>query len=115
LSRYAIHPPHHAAQAGIQISPMQYTVYIMANKRNGTLYIGVTNDLVRRVWEHKHDLFEGFTKRYQCHMLVWYESTTYHIAAIQKEKEMKKWHRAWKLRLIEQTNPEWRDLSAETI
>jgi putative endonuclease len=85
----------------------------MASRRNGTLYIGVTNDLVRRVCEHKSDSFEGFTSKYQCHTLVWYESTPYRLAAIQKEKEMKKWHRTWKLRLIERTNPEWCDLYAQ--
>jgi putative endonuclease len=82
----------------------------MASRRNGTLYVGVTRDLIRRVWDHKSDSFEGFTKRYGVHMLVWYESTPYLMAAIQKEKQLKLWHRPWKLRLIEKTNPEWKAL-----
>jgi putative endonuclease len=94
---------------------MQFYVYIMASKRNGTLYVGVTRDLVRRVWEHKTDAFDGFTKRYGVHMLVWYESTSFLHAAIQKEKELKRWHRTWKLNLIEKTNPEWKDLFKEII
>lgn len=92
-----------------------FWVYILASRRNGTLYVGVTRDLVNRVWQHKNDVIEGFTKRYGVHTLVWYESTSYLMAAVQKEKQVKKWNRAWKLRLIEQTNPEWKDLFAELI
>ncbi len=88
----------------------QYYVYILANKRNGTLYIGVTNDTVRRVYEHKNDLVEGFTKRYGVHCLVWFEVHNDINEAILREKRIKKWQRAWKLRLIEETNPEWKDL-----
>lgn len=94
---------------------MSYYVYLLASRRNGTLYAGVTNDLVRRVWEHKNDAVEGFTKRYQVHHLAWFEQTDDVAAAIVREKQIKKWHREWKLRLIEETNPEWKDLSEELI
>ncbi|MEM9765692.1 MAG: GIY-YIG nuclease family protein [Pseudomonadota bacterium] len=88
-------------------------VYIMANRRNGTLYIGVTNDLVRRVYEHRTNAAPGFTCRYGVHFLVWFESAQCPRAAIQREKTLKKWRRSWKLSLIEKTNPEWRDLWPE--
>ena len=92
-----------------------YYVYILTSKRNGTLYIGVTNDLVRRVYEHKHDLVKGFTKRYGVHMLVYYEKTESAEAAIQREKRLKFWKRKWKIRLIEEKNPEWNDLYDEIL
>ncbi len=85
-------------------------VYIMASKRNGTLYIGVTSDLARRVHEHKEGLIKGFTKRYGCKLLVWYEEHEDISDAIQREKSLKRWYRKWKLDLIEQMNPEWEDL-----
>ena len=85
-------------------------VYLMASKRNGTLYVGVTSDLVQRVWQHKTDFFEGFTKRYRVHTLVWYEACGSMETAIAREKAIKEWKRAWKIRLIEETNPGWRDL-----
>jgi putative endonuclease len=85
-------------------------VYIMASERIGTLYIGVTTDLIRRVYEHKTDAVSGFTSRYQVHDLVWYEHTPEILSAIQREKQLKNWQRAWKIRLIEQTNPHWHDL-----
>ncbi len=88
----------------------QPAVYILASKRNGTLYIGVTSDLVGRVWQHKNDITEGFTKRYGVHRLVYYETTDDIAAAISREKQLKKWRRAWKLQLIEKTNPNWDDL-----
>ena len=88
----------------------QYHVYVMASKRNGTLYIGVTSDLVRRVYQHKHDLVEGFTKKYQVHDLVYYETTSDVNAAITREKQLKKWERASKIRLIEESNPRWEGL-----
>ena len=87
-----------------------YYVYILANKRNGTLYIGVTNDLIRRVYEHKNNLVEGFTKRYFVHRLVYYEETGDINGAIKREKQLKKWNRKWKLELIEKKNPNWKDL-----
>ncbi len=92
-----------------------YYVYILTNKRNGTLYIGVTNDLVRRVHEHKEGMVDGFTKRYGTKMLVYYEATESVMAAIAREKQLKKWNRMWKLRLIEEFNPEWKDLYGEII
>lgn len=85
-------------------------VYILASKRNGTLYIGVTSDLTRRTWEHKSGVVDGFTKKYGVHHLVYAEFHTTMPDAILREKQLKKWRRAWKLRLIEQGNPEWRDL-----
>jgi putative endonuclease len=91
----------------------QPSVYILASKRNGTLYTGVTSDLVKRVWEHKSDLVQGFTRRYGVHMLVYFEMHDTMIAAIQREKQIKKWNRSWKLELIEKVNPQWRDLFHE--
>ena len=88
----------------------QPCVYIMASKRNGTLYTGVTGNLIKRVWEHKNNLVEGFTKRYSVHKLVYFEQHEDMISAITREKRIKKWNRAWKIRLIEQQNPEWNDL-----
>ena len=85
-------------------------VYILASERNGTLYTGVTKDLIRRVHEHKTDAVPGFTSRHHVHDLVWYEQTDCMLAAIQREKQIKNWRRAWKLDLIEQTNPYWHDL-----
>ena len=93
----------------------QPCVYILANKRNGTLYIGVTSDVVKRGWEHRNGLIEGFTKKYGVHRLVYYETHADMLAAITREKQIKKWNRAWKLRLIEQDNPEWRDLWPEIV
>jgi len=85
-------------------------VYLLASRRNGTLYVGVTANLVKRVWEHKNDLVDGFTKKYGVHRLMYYELHETMPDAIAREKQMKVWNRAWKLRLIETTNPEWRDL-----
>ena len=85
----------------------------MASRRNGTLYIGVTNDLIRRVYEHKNDLISGFTKRYGAHSLVYYEETGEIGAAIHREKQLKEWDRKWKLSLIESMNSEWKDLWEE--
>ena len=94
---------------------MPYYVYILASKRNGTLYVGVTNDLVRRVYEHKSDFVEGFTKKYQVHDLVYFEQTDDVEAAIAREKQLKKWNRAWKLELIEKSNGDWRDLYPKIV
>ena len=85
-------------------------VYIMASRRNGTIYIGVTTDLAKRVWEHREGLIEGFTKKYGCKSLVWFERHDTIEAAITREKQMKEWRRAWKLRRIEEMNPDWNDL-----
>lgn len=82
----------------------------MASKKNGTLYTGVTSDLVKRIWEHKNDLVDGFTRRYKVHNLVWYELHDNMDAAIEREKNMKEWKRAWKVRLFEKDNPNWNDL-----
>ena len=85
----------------------------MASKRNGTLYIGTTNDLKKRVWQHRNDIIEGFTKRYKVHTLVYFEQTSDVKAAIAREKQIKKWNRTWKLKLIETKNPDWKDLYEE--
>jgi len=90
--------------------PSQFAVYIMASGRNGTLYIGVTNDLIRRAYEHREGLIEGFTKRYGVKMLVHYELFDSVSIAIQRETSLKRWSRKWKLELIEKENPQWRDL-----
>jgi putative endonuclease len=88
----------------------QPAVYILASKRNGTLYIGVTSDLAKRVWQHKNNLVDGFSKRHSVHLLVWYELYSNMYEAIKREKRLKKWNRKWKLRLIEKKNPNWDDL-----
>ena len=90
-----------------------FWVYILASKRNGTLYIGVTSDLAQRVWQHKNKLVEGFTLRYEVDKLVYFESFADAESAITREKKLKKWRRAWILKLIEDSNPEWRDLYEE--
>ena len=90
-----------------------YYVYILASKRNGTLYIGVTNDLIRRVYEHKKKMIKGFTEKYSVDRLVYFEETCDIYAAIEREKQLKKWNRKWKLRLIEEENPDWNDLYYE--
>ena len=93
----------------------QPAVYILASKRNGTLYVGVTSDLQKRSWEHKNDLLDGFTKKYGVHQLVYYEIHDDMVSAITREKQLKKWNRAWKLELIEQGNQDWRDLWQEIV
>jgi putative endonuclease len=92
-----------------------YYVYILANKKNGTLYIGVTNDLVRRVYEHKCGEVPGFTRRYGVHRLVYYETFCRIWEALTAEKRLKKWNRQWKIRLIEERNPEWKDLCEDQV
>ncbi len=94
---------------------MQPCVYILASKRNGTLYIGVTADLVKRVWEHKSDFVEGFTKKYKVHDLAWYEMHDTMETAINREKQLKEWKRQWKIALIEKANPYWHDLYASIV
>jgi putative endonuclease len=93
----------------------QPAVYILASRRNGTLYLGVTSDLPKRAWEYKNDLVEGFTKRYGIHQLVYYELHEDMVSAITREKQLKKWNRAWKLELVEEKNPEWKDLWEEIV
>ncbi|MFA4995860.1 MAG: GIY-YIG nuclease family protein [Patescibacteria group bacterium] len=92
-----------------------YFVYILTSRRNGTLYIGVTNNLIRRVWEHKEKLVDGFTKKYDINKLVYYEMTTDIEAAISREKLLKSWNRKWKMELIEKVNPNWNDLYDELV
>jgi putative endonuclease len=87
-----------------------YYVYLLASRRHGTLYLGVTSDLLRRVWEHKNKVVQGFTATYCVSRLVWYEAHSDIAAAITREKQIKKWRRDWKIALIEADNPEWRDL-----
>lgn len=89
---------------------MNYYIYILASQKNGTLYIGVTNNLVKRVFEHKNDLVEGFTKKYHVHNLVYYEQFEDIEQAILREKQMKKWNRYWKIKLINTMNSAWDDL-----
>jgi len=95
--------------------PKQPCVYILASRRNGTLYIGVTSSLIKRVWEHKNAAVEGFTKRYGVHMLVWFELHENMLDAIAREKALKEWKRKWKLDLIEATNPDWHDLYFDLV
>ena len=89
---------------------MPYYVYILASRKNGTLYIGVTNNLIRRTFQHREELVEGFTKKYKVHKLVYFETHDDVRIAIQREKNMMHWSRAWKIALIEKDNPDWRDL-----
>ncbi len=88
----------------------QPCVYILASDKNGTLYVGVTSDLIKRIWEHKNNVVPGFTNRYGVHDLVWYELHDSMESAIAREKAIKEWKRQWKLELIERQNPEWKDL-----
>ena len=96
----------------IQKSPC---VYLLANKPDGVLYLGVTSDLVKRIWQHKNSFVDGFSKRYNTHRLVWYEQHEDMSSAILREKRVKKWAREWKVQLIEESNPEWRDLYGDII
>lgn len=89
--------------------------YILASKPYGTLYIGVTNNLIKRIYEHKNDFVEGFTKQYNVHDLVYFESFEGIEAAIEREKKLKKWNRVWKIKLIEKFNPDWKDLYSQII
>ena len=93
----------------------QPCVYMLASKRNGTLYTGVTSNLLKRVWEHKNNLVEGFTKKYGVHTLVWYELHNTMDSAIQREKTIKNWKRAWKLKVIEKMNAHWRELYSDLL
>jgi len=92
---------------------MSFYVYILASRRNGTLYVGMTDDLIRRVWEHRIGAVPGFTRKYAVQMLVWYEQHETRETAFQRERQIKKWNRAWKLQLIERFNPTWKDLAVD--
>lgn len=92
-----------------------YYVYILANKKNGTLYTGVTNHLIRRVYEHKNKLVLGFSSKYNIHHLVYFEETSDISSAILREKQLKNWHREWKVNLINEFNPDWRDLYDDLV
>jgi putative endonuclease len=93
-----------------EMNKKNYYVYILANKRNGTLYIGITSSLKKRIYQHKNNAVDSFTKKYQVHKLVYYEQTSDAYVAISREKNLKNWKRKWKLLLIEKNNPEWKDL-----
>jgi putative endonuclease len=93
----------------------QFYVYILASAMYGTLYVGITNDLIRRVWEHRNDAVEGFAREYGVHRLVWYEVHGSAYEAITREKQIKKWNRDWKVNLIQASNPEWKDLYGDII
>ena len=93
----------------------QYYTYILASRKNGTLYIGVTSDLPKRIYEHKQNLIDGFTKKYNVHTLVYYEVHNDILEAITRERRIKKWNRRWKMRLIEKMNSEWKDLYYEIV
>lgn len=104
------------AEAGIQkwgVMDKHFYVYILSSKRNGTLYTGVTSNLAQRVWQHKQNMVEGFTKKYNVTFLVYYEVHGNAESAIIREKRIKKWRRSWKLKLIEGKNPQWKDLFKE--
>ena len=92
-----------------------FAVYILASGRNGTLYTGITSNLIKRIWEHREGVVDGFTKEHGVKTLVWYELTENPEAAITREKQIKAWKRGWKLKLIEERNPEWRDLYQDII
>ena len=116
LRRKVVIPVKTGIQNGMFMSyDKHYFVYILASKRNGTLYIGVTNDLIRRAYEHRNDLIEGFTQKYKVHSLAYYEMTNDIKSAIEREKRLKKWNRKWKLELIEKVNPQWKDLYGELV
>lgn len=93
----------------------QPAVYMLASRLHGTLYIGVTSNLVQRIWQHKNDLVEGFTRQYRVHTLVYFELHGDMLAAITREKQLKKWNREWKIQLIEKDNPDWRDLWGDIV
>ncbi len=112
--------PRHSREGGnpvfLMVLLMQHSyVYILASQKNGTLYVGVTSDLAKRIYEHKNDLIDGFSKKYNIHDLVYYEVHNEIEEAITREKQIKKWNRNWRLRLIEERNPGWKDLYDEII
>jgi len=93
----------------------QFFVYMLANHKCGTVCIGVTSNLIKRMYEYQNDLVEGFSKKYQTHRLVWFEPHENAESAIMREKQLKKWNRTWKIRLIEKENPNWTDLSSSLL
>lgn len=93
----------------------QPAIYVLTNRPNGVQYVGVTSDLIKRIWQHRADVVEGFSRRYRLHVLVYFEQYESMIEAIAREKELKKWRRDWKLALIEKANPQWRDLWPDLI
>jgi len=99
----------------VEVSENRGYVYILASKTYGTLYVGVTSDLVKRIWEHREHVVPGFTNRHGVKRLVWFEHHESIEAAITREKQIKKWHRDWKINLIQTMNPEWRDLYSELV
>ena len=99
-----------AGKSGRMSSLKQPAVYLLASQRNGTLYVGVTSNLIQRIWQHRQDQAKGFSERYQVHRLVWFERHEEMAQAILREKQIKKWQRSWKLELIERVNPRWDDL-----
>ncbi len=103
--------PFVPAKAGTQGPCVSFFVYILGSRRNGTLYVGMTDDLIRRTWEHRNGAIPGFTKRYGIKMLYWYEVHETREAALVRERQIKKWNRTWKLELIEMSNLAWRDLA----
>jgi putative endonuclease len=119
LSHTSLSPPAEWVEAAEQRKPRGegaqvdklYYVYMLANRRNGTLYVGVTNNIARRIWEHKNKVAEGFTKKHDICLLVWFETFNDINEAIVREKQLKGWNRAWKIRLIEEHNSGWNDLS----
>ena len=92
---------------------MTFFIYILASRRNGTLYVGMTDNIGQRVWQHKSGAIAGFTKKYEVKLLAWYETHETRESAFIRERQIKKWNRAWKLKLIEEANPAWRDLFDE--
>ena len=100
----------HPGNSDTIVKEKQFFVYIVASKKNGTIYVGVTSDLIKRVWEHKNGLVDGFTKQYDIKMLVYYEKHEEALSAIKREKKIKKWRRQWKVNLIEKKNLHWKDL-----
>ncbi len=97
------------------MAPKQPAVYLLASKRHGTLYVGVTSNLIQRIWQHKNSLAEGFTQQYHVHQLVYYEIHQSIAQAILREKQIKRWKREWKINLIEEVNPNWEDLWGQII
>jgi putative endonuclease len=110
LSLTSAHPRESGEPGATSVA---FYVYILASKRNGTLYIGMTDDLVKRVWQHRNDILRGFTHRYGVKTLVWFEPHNSRESAFTRERQLKKWNRSWKLDLIERDNPRWRDLWSE--